>query len=298
MLFISSHKGHTMNQFSRFYLLTLFLCWFPFALTAPVDSTTVGNAPLAPSTTVLQTITVVPLAQTTFTAQPPTTLTLGVTVFVIPVAPTTVTRERTVTVSASASATSKAKPTKTETPCGIKETSVKLPTWAEVKQKYDTCKTMVPHTCARDALVALAIWRQACYGIWKLHARCWLRAPTIERCCTEWAHESDKKWIGVATYHKGYREFGFTDPATGLPIRMFTGDAEVKELADGFYRKVLKPGWEHYGWESSCKLFRPKDDTLFNVFQQNLPMYGLMDTNERAEVRIGLNNSVLVGFMV
>lgn len=48
--------------------------------------------------------------------------------------------------------------------------------------------------CVREALVALAHWRDDCDRGGLPPMRCWGRAPSAEQCCGQWVSVTDSRW--------------------------------------------------------------------------------------------------------
>lgn len=173
---------------------------------------------------------------------------------------------------------------------------VELPTSNKRPKRIDKCKPMPPHTCTRDALVALALWRDVCKGINKLDAQCWDRAPSIERCCGAWVYDVDERWKNAGTYHTRKEEKIIHDEKTGQPIKVFNGREMRRGLGKDAMRFVIKPSWADYNMDvGTCRVWRPEDDQTYTAMIQNLPDYGLADVNEKGELLSAAGD--LIGYM-
>jgi hypothetical protein len=173
---------------------------------------------------------------------------------------------------------------------------VELPTGNKRVKPINKCKPMPSHTCARDALVALALWRDVCTVVNKLDAQCWLRAPSIERCCGEWVHVDDEHWKDAGTYHSREEEKIIHDEKTDQPIKVFNGPEMRKGSGKNAMRLAIKPGWADYNTNvRTCRLWRPQNDDSYTAIMQNLADYGLADVNEKGELHSATGD--LIGYM-
>lgn len=173
---------------------------------------------------------------------------------------------------------------------------VELPTGNKRVKSLDRCKTMPPHTCPRDALVALALWRDVCKGINKVDAVCWNRAPSIERCCGKWVYYDDKKWEHAGVYHSRVREDLYRDEKSGKVITVFNGPEKRKGKDNMAMRLIIKPSRDDYNTdELGCRIWRAQKTETYTAMMQNLPEYGLIDVNEKGELRA--ETGQLIGYM-
>ncbi|KIW29603.1 uncharacterized protein PV07_05409 [Cladophialophora immunda] len=152
-----------------------------------------------------------------------------------------------------------------------------------VVKVYDLNMPVPTHSCPRDALAALAKWRLFCdrppkvfNNMIQTEPNCWSRAPSIDRCCGEWAQRDDPKY---QSYPSRYipTEKGFSDDTYVA--------AWVPQMGDDGDRRVVKPGWHEYNVETDkCQFWRPEDELEFAYFINTLPNYGIWDVDETGKI--------------
>lgn len=148
-------------------------------------------------------------------------------------------------------------------------TSVGCPTKT---RELNTSWPMPPHSCPRDAIVALANWRMFCDQRAVKPAYCWTRAPSIDRCCGRWSP-------GVVP--------GLPHPMKkGKKIKNGEGD-DAEDVYEWIpdTKRVIYPGWaDYYHWNPDCRHWRTTNDDQYRYFMQTLDLYGVEDVDETGKV--------------
>ncbi|OAP55145.1 hypothetical protein AYL99_10845 [Fonsecaea erecta] len=133
------------------------------------------------------------------------------------------------------------------------------------------------HTCVREALVALANWRQHCDGPGIPPTKCWTRAPNIERCCGKWVDTNDEKY-------KDYPPVR-TSKEVQIGKTAWEWRWNPKTAKKGHRREIVLQSVDEYNTgKTECKRWRPESEGVFFAYMQHLREYGIFDADNTGKV--------------
>ncbi|KIW61891.1 hypothetical protein PV05_01962 [Exophiala xenobiotica] len=138
------------------------------------------------------------------------------------------------------------------------------------KQLLDTTLPEPTHYCTREALAALAIWRMFCKK--SISAYCWERAPSIERCCSQWVDKDDPKW-------KDYPALMEQKNGKWVPTESSIDDQ----------RKIIRPSSKEFnpnvgGKWYGCGYWKPQTSDEYTWVINHLEDYGIKDVDETGKI--------------
>lgn len=153
---------------------------------------------------------------------------------------------------------------------------------------FDPSLPTPTHSCPRDAVVAIAHWRDFC-GTGRAERFCWTSAPSIRKCCGTWVHADDERYADYGRVMVARVETYVDDWDGGTRTRHyhetqtpFGAAARAKKV------HVIQPGWQDYHMgDKVCRKWRPKNQGEFAFYMQNLDEFGLRDVDERGRINDG-----------
>lgn len=154
------------------------------------------------------------------------------------------------------------------------------------KLTYDPDKEpkQIPRvTCAREALTALAKWREMCALDTFFHQYCWNGEPTLRSCCGKRIKYDDERYLDYPTA-RARRQIN--TPGGNLD-RTYLYRLEYPEIKDAMNetRVILlhQPG--NFNEEKDgCHYFRSQSLKEFHFWMRYLNFYGIEDADENGKV--------------
>lgn len=157
----------------------------------------------------------------------------------------------------------------------------------EMKYDVESLPKEIPQrTCAREALAAVAKWREFCRLDTFLNQYCWVPEPSLRKCCGKTVKVDDPVFVNYPTAR--YRRQ--INTAAAAADQTFAYRLEYPEIRDIFNesRMIIMHEEEKYNMgdkeDKSCHRFQSQSLKEFNFWMGKLNYYGVEDADENGKV--------------